>query len=66
MFIRNLKDILLPRDTVYVDFETKEYLQQHGFLPIGTKGCEWVFDRTETLIRILKTRQKEVGQEDAE
>lgn len=61
MFIKNIKNIMLPKDTISVDYATKEYLQQHGFMPIGFKDNKWVFCQTETLINILETRQKEVG-----
>lgn len=66
MFIRNLKNIRLPQNTISVDLETKEYLQQHGFMPIGLNGYEWVFDKTVTLTNILNARQKEVAKKDAE
>ena len=63
MFIRNLKDIVMPKNIICVDLETKEYLQRHGFLPIGLKGRAWVFNKTETLTNILNARQKEVDED---
>ena len=41
-----------------VDYDTKEYLQQKGFLPIGVKDRKWVFHKTETLINILQNYEK--------
>ena len=66
MFIRNLKDIRLPKDIISVDDETKKYLQRHGFLPVGLNGQKWVFTKTETLTNILNARQKEVAKKDAD
>jgi hypothetical protein len=58
MFIRNFKDIFVPKDVIYVDYETKEYLQSKGFLPIGYKDRMWAFHKTETLTNILKNLEK--------
>lgn len=58
MFIRNLKDIFVPKDVIYVDYSTKEYLQSKGFLPIGYKDRMWAFHKTETLTNILKNLEK--------
>lgn len=58
MFIRNFKDIFAPKDVIYVDYKTKEYLQSKGFLPIGRKDLQWAFHKTETLTNILKNLEK--------
>lgn len=58
MFIRNLKDIFVPKDVIYVDYSTKEYLQSKGFLPIGLKDHKWAFNKTETLTNILQNMEK--------
>lgn len=58
MFIRNFKDIFVPKDVIYVDYETKEYLQSKGFLSIGYKDRMWAFHKTETLTNILKNLEK--------
>ena len=58
MVISNLKDIFVPKDGIYVDYETKEYLQSKGFLPIGYKDRMWAFHKTETLTNILKNLEK--------
>lgn len=58
MFIRNLKDIFVPKDVIYVDYSIKEYLQSKGFLPIGFKDRMWAFNKTETLTNILQNMEK--------
>lgn len=59
MFIKNFKNIIIPQnDLVMVDYDTKEYLQQKGFLPIGVKDRKWCFHKTETLINILQNYEK--------
>ena len=58
MFIRNFKDIFVPKDVIYVDYSTKEYLQSKGFLPIGFKDHKWAFSKTETLTNILQNMEK--------
>lgn len=53
MFIKNIKDIIMPNDTIAVDAITKDYLQRKGFVPIGYKNYKWIFHKTETLTNIL-------------
>lgn len=53
MFIKNIKDIIMPSDTIAVDAITKDYLQRKGFAPIGYKNYKWIFHKTETLTNIL-------------
>lgn len=58
MFIRNIQNIIMPRDVIAVNSATKDYLQQKGFAPIGYKDYKWIFHKTETLTNILNDFEK--------
>lgn len=62
MFIKNIKSIKMPKNVISVDYDTKEYLQRRGFLPIGYNDRQWIFNLTETLSNILQELAKGGGQ----